>query len=45
MGRCNFRIGDLQERFDTKFQEVLLEVEPENETLPTGSTVMAERVQ
>ena len=45
MRLCDFRTGDLQERFDTKFQEVLLEVEPDSETLPIGITVMAELVQ
>lgn len=43
MGRRDFRTEDLQERFDTKFQEVILEVEPiAGETLPIGITVMAE---
>ena len=46
MGRRDFRTEDLQERFDTKFQEVILEVEPiAGETLPIGITVMAELVQ
>lgn len=46
MGRRDFRTEDLQERFDTKFQEVILEVEPiEGETLPIGITVMAELAQ
>jgi hypothetical protein len=46
MGRRDFRTEDLQERFDTKFQEVILEVEPvAGETLPIGITVMAELAQ
>jgi hypothetical protein len=46
MGRRDFRTEDLQERFDTKFQEVILEVEPvAGETLPIGITVMAELEQ
>jgi len=46
MGRRDFRTEDLQERFDTKFQEVILEVKPvAGETLPIGITVMAELVQ
>jgi multidrug efflux pump subunit AcrA (membrane-fusion protein) len=42
MGRRDFRTEDLQERFDTKFQEVILEVEPLSDTLPIGLTVIAE---
>jgi len=45
MGRRDFRTEDLQERFDTKFQEVILEVSPVSETLPIGITVMAELAQ
>jgi len=42
MGRRDFRTEDLQERFDTKFQEVILEVTPEADSLPIGLTVIAE---
>jgi len=42
MGRRDFRTEDLQERFDTKFQEVILEVTPVKENLPIGLTVVAE---
>ena len=42
MGRRDFRTEDMQERFDTKFQEVILEVTPTSDTLPIGITVMAE---
>ena len=42
MGRRDFRTEDLQERFDTKFQEVILEVSPESDNLPIGLTVIAE---
>jgi len=42
MGRRDFRTEDLQERFDTKFQEVILEVTPVDENLPIGLTVVAE---
>ena len=45
MGRRDFRTEDLQERFDTKFQEVILEVSPDSETLPIGITIMAELAQ
>jgi len=45
MGRRDFRTEDLQERFDTKFQEVILEVSPNSETLPIGITVIAELAQ
>lgn len=46
MGRRDFRTEDLQERFDTKFQEVILEVEPvAGKTLPIGITIMAELAQ
>jgi hypothetical protein len=44
MGRRDFRTEDLQERFDTKFQEVILEVSPLSATLPIGLTVIAELV-
>jgi len=42
MGRRDFRTEDLQERFDTKFQEVILEVTPAEENLPIGLSIVAE---
>lgn len=42
MGRRDFRTEDMQERFDTKFQEVILEVTPSGDSLPIGLTVIAE---
>ncbi|MEI6126550.1 MAG: efflux RND transporter periplasmic adaptor subunit [Pseudomonadota bacterium] len=42
MGRRNFRTEDLQERFDTKFQEVVLELKPEKKNIPLGLSVVAE---
>jgi multidrug efflux pump subunit AcrA (membrane-fusion protein) len=42
MGRRDFRTEDMQERFDTKFQEVILEVTPVSDQLPIGLTVIAE---
>ncbi len=45
MGRRDFRTEALQERFETKFQEVILEVSPDSETLPIGITIMAELAQ
>lgn len=42
MGRRNFRTEDLQERFDTKFQEVVLELKPEKNNIPLGLSVVAE---
>ena len=45
MGRRDFRTEDMQERFDTKFQEVILKVEPISDTLPIGITVIAELAQ
>jgi multidrug efflux pump subunit AcrA (membrane-fusion protein) len=42
MGRRDFRTEDLQERFDTKFQEVILEVTPAADNLPIGLSIVAE---
>lgn len=44
MGRRNFRTEDLQERFDTKFQDVILELTPEpgQHDIPIGLSVLAE---
>ena len=42
MGRRNFRTEDSQERFDTKFQEVVLEFVSTKEDVPIGLSVIAE---
>ena len=42
VGRRNFRTEDTQERFDTKFQEVVLLLNQEKETIPIGLSVVAE---
>jgi len=42
MGRRNYRTEDLQERFDTKFQDVILELKPEKKDIPVGLSVIAE---
>lgn len=42
MGRRNFRTEDTQERFDTKFQEVVVALRPEKEFIPIGLSVVAE---
>ena len=42
MGRRNFRTEDLQERFDTKFQEAFAELKPARENIPIGLSVFAE---
>jgi len=42
MGRRNFRTEDSQERFDTKFQEVVLELISSKEDVPIGLSVIAE---
>lgn len=42
MGRRNFRTEDTQERFDTKFQEVVLDLKPEKKQIPIGLSVIAE---
>lgn len=45
MDQRDFLTEDLQKRFDTKFQEVIREVEPVSETLPIRLTIMAELAQ
>ena len=45
MGRRNFRTEDSQERFDTKFQEVVLELISSKEDVPIGLSVIAELKQ
>lgn len=42
LGRRDFRTEDSRERFDTKFQEVVLTLEPARENIPIGLSVMAE---
>ncbi|NIT36409.1 MAG: HlyD family efflux transporter periplasmic adaptor subunit [candidate division Zixibacteria bacterium] len=42
VGGRDFQSGDLQERFDTKFQEVILRLEPKKKNIPLGLNVMAE---
>jgi len=42
MGRRDFRTEDLTERFDTKFQEVIVELKPEKNDIPIGLSVVAE---
>jgi len=42
MGRRNYRTEDMQERFDTKFQDVILELKPEKKDIPIGLSVIAE---
>ena len=42
MGRRNFRTEDVQERFDTKFQEVVLLLKSEKNNIPIGLSVVAE---
>lgn len=43
MGRRDFRTEDLQERFDTKFQQVILELYPATSPIPLGLSVRAWR--
>ena len=45
MGRRDFRTEDVQERFDTKFQEVVLSFSPETDGVPIGLSVVAELVE
>lgn len=45
MGQRDFRTEDVQERFDTKFQEVVLAFSPEKERIPIGLSVVAELVE
>jgi len=42
VGRRQFRTEDTQERFDTKFQEVVLSLKREKDTIPIGLSVVAE---
>lgn len=42
MGRRNYRTEDLQERFDTKFQDVVLDLKAEAKDIPIGLSVIAE---
>jgi len=42
MGRRDFRTEDLQERFDTKFQEVIVQLEPGDKIIPINLSVVAE---
>lgn len=42
MGRRDFRTEDTQERFDTKFQEVVVALEPAQQPVPIGLSVVAE---
>jgi len=42
MGRRDFRTEDTQERFDTKFQEFILEFNTSKENIPIGLSVLAE---
>jgi multidrug efflux pump subunit AcrA (membrane-fusion protein) len=45
VGRRDFRTEDAQERFDTKFQEVVLALEDKQGAAPIGLSVMAELQQ
>jgi len=42
LGRRDFRTEDAQERFDTKFQEVVVALQPVKQPLPIGLSVFAE---
>jgi multidrug efflux pump subunit AcrA (membrane-fusion protein) len=42
MGRRDFQTEDMQERFDTKYQEVVLNLMPEKKSIPVGLSVVAE---
>jgi multidrug efflux pump subunit AcrA (membrane-fusion protein) len=42
VGKRDMRTEDVQERFDTKFQEVVLSLKKEKETIPIGLSVVAE---
>jgi len=42
VGRRDFRTEDVQERFDTKFQEVVLSLKREKDNIPIGLSVVAE---
>lgn len=45
MGRRNFRTEDLQERFDTKFREVVLVIDTKNQNIPLGLSVVVELIK
>jgi len=42
MGRRDFKTEDMQERFDTKYQEVVLNLMSEKKSIPLGLSVVAE---
>jgi multidrug efflux pump subunit AcrA (membrane-fusion protein) len=42
LGGREFQSDDLQERFDVKFQEVIMRLEPEKKNVPLGLNVVAE---
>lgn len=42
VGRRDFRTEDLQERFDTKFQEFILALDPQKKDIPIGLSVVAQ---
>jgi hypothetical protein len=42
VGKRDTRTEDVQERFDTKFQEVVLSLKKEKEIIPIGLSVVAE---
>jgi hypothetical protein len=42
LGKRSFRTDDPQERFDTNYEEVLLEFSGEPKSVPVGTTVTAE---
>jgi len=41
MGRRDFRTEDMQERFDTKFQQFIVAFQPEVLEIPIGLSVVA----
>jgi multidrug efflux pump subunit AcrA (membrane-fusion protein) len=45
LGGRDFQSDDLQERFDVKFQEVILELAPKKENVPIGLNVVAELIE
>ena len=45
VGRRDFRTEDAQERFDTKFQEVVIAIDDKQGAVPIGLSVMAELQQ
>lgn len=42
LGRRNFRTEDDQERFDTKYQDVILKLQKDTQNVPLGLSVVAE---